>query len=176
MRRGRLQIERQRRLLALQALLLAQGQQAFDERLLRQRFARQWVQHHLAARHPHLDEEMPREGHPGRLQPQALRQLQPQHRQRDGDAAARAQHGMQVAVVRRVVVVGVAGKAQLAVEEMVQQAQALQLARVGRQPPRQARLQRVHVGQHLLHVQLGIFVLRQAGGRLQQRQGLTILG
>ncbi len=59
---------------------------------------------------------------------------------------------------------------------MVQQAQALQLARVGRQPPRQARLQRVHVGQHLLHVQLGIFVLRQAGGRLQQRQGLTILG
>jgi hypothetical protein len=105
-----------------------------------------------------------------RLQAQALRQFHPQHRQRDGDAAAGAQHGVQVAVVGVVVVVDVAAEVQVVEEELVQCAQPGERCGVGRQAPLQAGQELVDVAQDLLDVQLGVLVLRQAGGGFEQRE------
>ena len=52
-------------------------------------------------------------------------QLDVQHRQGDRDATARREHPVQIAVVRIVVVVDVAGKPELLEEEAVQPAQPL---------------------------------------------------
>ena len=109
------------------------------------------------------------------MQAQALRQLDPQHRQRDLDAAPRAQHHVEVAVVRVAVVVDVAAEAQVAKEELVERAQPLQRRGIGGQAALQARQQLVDVAQHLLHVEIGVFVLRQAGRRFQQREMVVAL-
>jgi hypothetical protein len=58
-------------------------------------------------------------------QSNALRQLQPQHRQADGDTSARAQHHMQVAVVGIVVIIEVAAKAKFVKEKLIEKAQLL---------------------------------------------------
>ena len=102
---------------------------------------------------------MPGKRHAAHHQADALGQLHPHHRQGYGDAPARAQHGVEVAIVGVVVVVDVAAKVQVAVEELVQGTQPLQQCRVARQSAFKAGEQLVHVAQHLLHIQLGVFVL-----------------
>ncbi len=52
-------------------------------------------------------------------------------------------------------------------EELVERAQLLQGCCVGRDAALEAGQQLVHIAQHLLHIQVGIFVLRQAGNGLQ---------
>ena len=111
---------------------------------------------------------MPRKRHAARIQAHAHGQFEPQHRQRDWNAPARAQHGVEVAVVRVVVVVDVAAKAQVPKKELVQRAQPLQLGRIARQAALEAGQQLIDIAQHLLHIELRVFVLRQADGSFQQ--------
>ena len=115
------------------------------------------------------------EAHAAGVQAETLGQLDPEHRQRDLDAAARAQHHVDVAVVRVAVVVDVAAEAQVAEEELVERAQPLQRRRVGRDPALQARQQLVDVAEDLLHVQIGVFVLGDAGRGLQERELVVAL-
>ena len=111
---------------------------------------------------------MPRKRHAARIQAQAHGQFQPQHRQRDRDAPAGAQHGIEETVVRVVVVVDVAAKTQVPKKELVQCAQALQLGRIARQAALEAGQQLIDIAQHLLHIELRVFVLRQADGGFEQ--------
>ena len=96
------------------------------------------IDQHLALALPlaqsQLDQEVPRERDPLRCEADLLRELDVEHRERDRYAAPRAQHLVQVAVARVVVVVDVAGEAQLVEEEPVQHAQALQRHRIGGKP------------------------------------------
>ena len=109
------------------------------------------------------------------LQVQALGQLHPQHCQRNRDTASRAKHGVEVAVVRIVVIVDVAAETQIVEKELIQQAQALQRRRIGRQTALEPRQQLIDIAQDLLHVEFGIFVLRQTGRRFEQRKVLVAL-
>ena len=118
---------------------------------------------------------MPRESHTARIQVQPQRQFQPQHGQRDGNAAPGFQQHIEETVVGVVVVVDVAAEIQVEKEKLVQGPQALQGRRIRRHTPLQAGQQLVHIAQHLLHIELGVFVLRQAGGSLQQWKVLVAL-
>ncbi|MDQ0587066.1 hypothetical protein QFZ47_001175 [Variovorax paradoxus] len=118
---------------------------------------------------------MARKADAARLQAQPLRQFHPQHRQRNGNAAARAQHGVQVAVVGVVVVVDVAAEIQVVEEELVERPKPGKRCGIGRQPALEAGEQLVDIAQHLLHVEVGVFVLRQAGGSLEQRKMVVAL-
>ena len=55
-------------------------------------------------------------------------------------------------------------------EKLVQYAQALQCRAVGGNPAFETRQQLVHITQHLLYIQLGVFVLRDRYRGLQQRK------
>ena len=81
---------------------------------------------------------------------------------------------MQIAVARRVVVVEIAREAQFAKEKLVEQIEPQQRFGILRNAPLQPRLQAVHFVQELLHIQARIFVLRDAGRRLQQRDGAAL--
>ena len=153
-----------------QAAALAKRLQPLGQFFAAKRLTVEGVNQHLALGQVDLDHEMPRKRHAARVQPQPDGQLQPQHGQRDWNAAPRAHHGVEVAVVGVVVVVDVAAKAQVAKEKLVQRAQALQLGRVARQPALEAGQQLVNIAQHLFDIQVGVFVLRQADGGLQQRK------
>ena len=104
-----------------------------------------------------------------------LGQFHPQHRQADGNAPACAQHRVQVAVVGVVVVVDVARKAQVGIKELVEHVQPLQRRGIAGQAPADAGLHLVHIAQQLLHIQLRVLVLRDAGGGFEQRKVLVAL-
>ena len=118
---------------------------------------------------------MPRKRHTTRIQAQPAGQLQPQHRQCDRYAAPGFEHSIEVAVVRVVVVVDVAAKAQITKKELIERAQLLQRRRIQRQPALDACQQLIHIAQHLLHVQFGVIVLSQTDGGFQQRKVLITL-
>src|SRR5690242_12581174 len=99
---------------------------------------------------------MPRKAYATRLQSEAMRQFHPQDGQRDRYAAARAQDGIEVTVVRVVVIVDVAAEAQVMKEKLVERTQPVQRRRIGGQTALEAREQLVHVAEHLLHVELGV--------------------
>src|SRR4051812_844912 len=108
-----------------------------------------------------------------RMQAYALRKLYPEDGQRDLDAAARAQHHVEIAVVRVAIVVDVAAEAQVTEEELVERAQPLQCRGVGWNAALQAREQLVDVTQHQLQVEIGIFILREAGRGFEQGEMLV---
>ncbi len=168
-RRRRLQVQAQRHVeLAGEARAALVGLEPLRQLLGRERLPGEGVHHHLALGQLHLDHEVAREAHPAGLEPQALGQLQPEHRQRDLDAPAGAQHRVDIAVVGVGEVVEIAAEAQVVEEELVERAQAVQVGRVGRDPAAQPLEQAVDLVQHLLHVEVGVLVESQAGGRLQQ--------
>ena len=107
------------------------------------------------------------------MQAQALSQLQPDHRQGDRDAATGTQHRIEVAVVRVVVVVEVAAEIQVAEKELIERAQALQMRGIGRQAALEPGQQLIDIAEHLLHIEVGVVVLGQAGRGLQQRKVLV---
>jgi hypothetical protein len=104
---------------------------------------------------------------PGK-QAQALRQFDPQHSQGNLVATAGAQHDVQVTVVGVAVVIDVAAEAQVAKEKLIERAQALQRRCIGGQSALEARQQLIHVAQHLLDIEVGVFVLGNAGRRFEQ--------
>ncbi|MDT4861051.1 hypothetical protein FQZ97_956420 [compost metagenome] len=158
---GRAQEQAQRHLAGIgDAFALQVRVQHFLQLLLRQRFAGQRVQDHLARRDGHAQQEMIGERHALERQADLLAQFHEQHRQRDRDAAPLAHHHVQVRVVRIVVVVGVRAKAEVAIEEMIQQAQPLDGRRAFGDPPLQAQRQHVEGGQFGLQVQVRIGILR----------------
>ena len=148
-RLGGLQVQAQRHfVVAGQAETAPEGHEPVFELVARQRLAAEGVEDDLAPRHAQLHQEMPGEGHALGLQAHLGGDLDVQHRQRDGDAAACLQHLVQVAVAPVVVVVDVAGEAQFMEEVGVQKAQALQCAGVAGQAPAQALGEHVDLGQH----------------------------
>ena len=154
---------------------LAVGLKTLGQLFPAQGLAIERVHHHLAFRQIHLDHEMSGETDSARVQIQAGGQLQPQHRQRDGNTPSPAQQRIQVAVIGVVIVVDIATKPQILKEELVQQAQLLQRRCVAWQATLQARQQLVDSAQHLLNIQLGIIVQRQTGGCFKQRKVLVAL-
>ena len=80
-----------------------------------------------------------------------------------------------MAVVRVAVVIDIAAEAQVAKEELVERAQALQRRRIGRNPALQPSQQLVDVAQHLLHIEVRVFVLRNADGGFEQRKVVVAL-
>jgi hypothetical protein len=92
----------------------------------------------------------------------------------DGNAPARAQHGIQVAVFGVVVVVDVAGKAQVGKKNWLSMRRRCNAGH-RRASGAAAGQQLVHIAQQLLHIQLGVFVLRQAGGGFEQGKVLVAL-
>ena len=71
---------------------------------------------------------------------------------------------MKVAVVGVGVVVEVAAVGQVLEEELVQDPKTVQVGCVGREAATNPLEQGVYLNQHLLHIELGVFVLGQAGG------------
>ena len=151
------------------------GLNALRQLLAAEGLAVKRVDHHLALGQVDLDHKVPRKANAPRTESQALGQLNPQHRQADRDAAAGAQHGIHITVVRVVVIVDVATKAELPVEEVAEQPQALQGRCIHRDAAFDAGQQLVDIAQHLLDVQLGVLVLRQAAGGFKQRKVLVAL-
>ena len=170
-RRRRLQEQTERRLeVADQPLAPPIRSQPLVEILARQRAPVERIDDHLALRHTQLDQEVPRKRDAARDQAELPRQLDVEQRQRQRDAAPLYQHVVQIAVAPVVVVVDVAGKTELLVEETVQEAQPLHRCRVGRHALLQTQRERVDLRQHHLHVELRVLVLGDRHRRLEQRE------
>ena len=175
-RRGSLQIQAQRHVIVIhQPALALVGLQPLGEVFTAERLACGRVHYHLPLGQQHLHHEVARKTHPAHMQTQPLGQLHPQHRQADGNAPPRAQHRIQVAVVGVVVIVDVARKAQVGIKELVEHVQPLQRRGIAGQASADAGLHLVHIAQQLLHIQLGVLVLRDAGGGFEQRKVLVAL-
>ena len=123
----------------------------------------------------HFHQEMARKPHTKHRQANALAQFQPQHRQADGNAQTGGHHHIQIAVVRVIVVVHIARKAQVGVEKVVELAQLVQSVCAGQDAALQSCRPVVHVAEHLLNVQRGKFILRQADGGFQQGELVVTL-
>ena len=113
---------------------------------------------------------MPGKTNTASRQPQTLCEFKPQYGQRDRNAAARAQNDIQVAVVGVMEIIGVTGKAQIAKEKLIEQAQFLQGSGIPRQTALEPRRQLIDIGQRLRHIDFRVLVLRQRNGRFQQRK------
>jgi len=155
--------------------VLAQGLPPLGQAVGREGFTAQRVHHHLPLGQAQLDQEMPGKAHALCRQIDGRSQLQPDQRHTDGNAAPRLQHMVDVAVGRVVVIVEIAAKTQLAIEELVEHAQALQRIGFAGQALEQAHLQPVQLGAGRLQVEIGHGILGDADCRLHQRQVVIAL-
>ena len=80
-----------------------------------------------------------------------------------------------IAVGRVVVVVEVAGKAQLGIKESIECAELAQAVALTRQTLGEPHLQPVEFGHHALQIQIGLGILRDADGRFHQRKVVIAL-
>lgn len=111
---------------------------------------------------------MPRKADARGGQPQALSQLQPYHRQSNWNRAARAQNNTHIAVARVVKMIQVGRKIQITVKELIQYAQLLQWPGICRHTALHTGQQLIHIIEHPLHIQRGVFILAQADSCLQK--------
>jgi hypothetical protein len=91
-----------------------------------------------------------------------------------GNAAPRLQHAVQVAVPGVVVVVDVAGEAELLEEETVEQAQPLHRRGIGGDARLQPRGERVDLAEHALRVERRVFVVRDRDRGFGQRKARVV--
>jgi hypothetical protein len=155
-------------------LALEIGVEHFLQLFLRKRLAGQRVEHDLARRNRHANQEVAGEGNTLERQADLLAEFHVEDGQRDRNTPALLEHHVQVRIVRIVVVVRVGAEAEIAIEEMIEQAQALDGRRSLRDPALQAQGQNIQGCQFGLQVQVRIGVLGDRQRGLGERDRVVV--
>jgi hypothetical protein len=155
-----------------QAFAPAIGNEQRVERVARHRLAGERIDHDLALRHAQLDQEVARKRDSARAEADLAGDLGIEHGERDR-TPRRVCSTAQVAVLRVVVVVDVAGEAELLKKKRLSSATAASAPRPG-DARLQARRQRVDLGEHALAIERGVVVVGQGDRRLQDRKARVV--